>query len=160
MWQEGHVLRHFAFANLGFMSSVSHLPCHHTYMWLRSKLLPLQQFRLIDKVSKMIVWERSLVPMLAHTHTHAWAHAHINVCIRMHSLPVVAYTTAGVALLLPSLLSAHAVILYWASGIAGLIVTVPPVFTFSYCPIIDTPKRITTYPVINASVIPSFLWTW
>ena len=92
-------------------------------------------------------------------HTHAWAHAHIKVCICMHSLPVVAYTTAGVALLLPSP-SAQAVILYWAPGTVGLIVTLllPPVLTYS--PIIGTPKRVTSYPVISGLVMASLLWTW
>ena len=78
-----------------------------------------------------------------------------------HSLasPVAAYTTAGVALLLPLVRRAHAVILYWAPGTAGLIVTLLPLPAFTYSPIIGTPKRITSYPVIITLVVSSFLWT-
>ena len=72
---------------------------------------------------------------------------------------MVAYTTAGVALLVPPP-SAHAVILYWAPGTAGLIVTLLPLPVFTYSPIIGTPKRITSYPLITALVMSSLLWTW
>ena len=56
--------------------------------------------------------------------------------------------------------SAHAVILYWAPGTAGLIVTLLPLPVFMYSPIIDTPKRITSYPVINGLVMSSRRFTW
>ena len=73
--------------------------------------------------------------------------------------PVVAFFTAGVALLLVPLSSAHAVILYGAPGTAGLIVTLLPLPAFTYS-IIGTPKRITSYPVIIRVVSASFLCTW
>ena len=105
-----------------------------------------------------------------HAHTHACTHTshactyahtpHTHQSLHMHSLaPVVAFTTAGDALLLPSP-SAHAVILYWAPGTAGLIVTLLPLPVFTYCPIIGTRKRVTLNPVMTLSVMPSFLWTW
>ena len=78
---------------------------------------------------RRIIRERSLVPMFPHTRT--LAHAHIIICIRIHSLPVLAYSTAGVALFLLSP-SAHAVILYWAPGTTGLIVTLLPLPAFTY----------------------------
>ena len=78
---------------------------------------------------------------------------------RMHSVenslasPVVTCSPAGVALLVP-LPSAHAVILYWAPGTAGLIVTLLPLPVFTYSPIIGTPKRITSYVAMILVALP------
>ena len=88
-----------------------------------------------------------------------WKHSLCGKCNSLAS-PVVAYSTAGVVLLLVELPSAHAVILYWAPGTAGLIVTFLLLFIFLYCPIIGTPKRNTSCPVIVALVMSSFLLTW
>ena len=76
-----------------------------------------------------------------------------NTALSSPASPVVADTTAGVALLVP-LPSAHAEILYWAPGTAELIVTLLPLPVFSYSPIIGTPKRITSYPAMTLVALP------